>query len=141
MKVGTLGSSGERVAEVTAIGRTPPVLTYFIVVSSRSNIAVTSATRSPLLPNVPTFIESGLPNYEVSAWFGIFAPANAPAEAVAKLNAEFRKAVRAPDVAQRLESLGADPMGSSAADFSKFVQSEYDKWSRVIKAAGISSEK
>lgn len=104
-------------------------------------LAVTSAARSPLLPGVPTFVEAGLPGYEVSAWFGIFAPANAPAEAVEKLNAEFRKAVRAPDVALRLEGLGATPLDSSAAEFTKFVRSEYDKWSGVIKAAGIGAEK
>lgn len=105
-------------------------------------LAVTSTSRSPLLPAVPTFIEAGLPQYEVSAWFGIFAPAKAPAEAVERLNTEFRRAVRAPDVALRLEGLGATPLDSSAEEFTRFVRAEYDKWSRVIKhAVGTSSGK
>lgn len=98
-------------------------------------LAVTSTSRSPLLPAVPTFIEAGLPQYEVSAWFGIFAPAKTPAEAVEKLNTEFRKAVRAPNVAPRLEGLGATPLDSSAEEFTRFVRAEYDKWSRVVKEA------
>lgn len=104
-------------------------------------LAVTSAARSPLMPEVATFIEAGLPQYEVTAWFGIFSPAGTPAAVVEKLNAEFVKAVRVPEVTQRLEGLGAEPLAGSAGEFSQFVRAEYDKWARVIKAAGISSEK
>jgi tripartite-type tricarboxylate transporter receptor subunit TctC len=103
-------------------------------------LAITSAKRSPLLPNVPTFAESGLPQYEVTSWFGIFTPAKTPADAVARLNTEFRKAVRSPEVTQRLEALGAEPIESSAADFSRFVQIEHDKWTKVIRSANVKAE-
>jgi tripartite-type tricarboxylate transporter receptor subunit TctC len=103
-------------------------------------IGVTAKSRSPLMPEVPTFIEAGLPQYEVTAWFGIFAPAGTPGPVVEKLNAEFVKAVRVPEVTKRLEGLGAEPLTGTAAEFSQFVRAEYDKWARVIKAANIRVE-
>lgn len=100
-------------------------------------IAVSSAKRISALPDLPTVAESGLPGFEVAAWFGVFAPASTPKPVVDKLSAEIRKAVAAPDVRQRLVDLGAEPLGSSPEDFSAFVNAEYAKWGKLINEAGI----
>jgi tripartite-type tricarboxylate transporter receptor subunit TctC len=100
-------------------------------------LAVTGAQRSAVLPELPTVAESGLPYYEVSAWFGIFAPAGVPRPVVERLNAEFVKALRDPDLRQRLASQGAEPLTSTPAEFSAYLRSEIDKWAQVVRAAGM----
>jgi tripartite-type tricarboxylate transporter receptor subunit TctC len=103
-------------------------------------LAVTGATRSAVLPDLPTVAESGVPGYEVSAWFGIFAPAGVPKPVVDRLNAEVVKAIASPDLRQRLVSQGADPVTSSPAEFAAYLQSEIAKWAKVVKAAGVQPE-
>ncbi|MBS0336527.1 MAG: tripartite tricarboxylate transporter substrate binding protein [Proteobacteria bacterium] len=103
-------------------------------------LAVTSLTRSAALPNVPTVAESGVPGYEVSAWFGLFAPAGTPAGVVAALNAETVKAMRAPDLRERLASQGADAASSTPEEFAAYVKDELGKWTRVIKASGMKAD-
>ncbi len=102
-------------------------------------LAVTGKQRSAVLPELPSVAETGtgLRDYEVSAWFGIFAPAGVSAPVVQRLNAEFVKAMQQPDLKQRLESLGADPLTSSSEEFSTYLRSEIDKWGKVVKAAGM----
>jgi tripartite-type tricarboxylate transporter receptor subunit TctC len=100
-------------------------------------LAVTGTQRSPVLPELPTVAESGLPGYEVSAWFGIFAPAGLPQPVTQRLNAEFVKVMRDADLKQRLASLGADPLTSSPEQFSAYLRSEIDKWAKVVKASGM----
>ncbi|MFM9886399.1 MAG: Bug family tripartite tricarboxylate transporter substrate binding protein [Burkholderiales bacterium] len=103
-------------------------------------IAVTGKERSGVLPTVRTIAESGLPEYEVSAWFGIFAPANLPAPVVQSLNKEVVRIMQLADVRERLASQGAEPMSGSSAAFTEFVRGELAKWSGVVKAAGMRSE-
>jgi tripartite-type tricarboxylate transporter receptor subunit TctC len=100
-------------------------------------LAVTGAQRSPVLPSLPTVAESGLPGYEVSAWFGIFAPAGLPQPVAQRLNAEFVKVMREPDLKQRLAGLGADALTSTPEEFSSYLRSEIDKWAKVVKASGM----
>ena len=100
-------------------------------------IAVTSAQRSSALPELPTVAESGVPGYEVSAWFGIFGPAGLPAAVAQRLNAEFVKAVQQPDLRQRLASQGAEPLTSTPEEFASYLRSEIDKWAKVVKASGM----
>ncbi|HTO47655.1 MAG TPA: tripartite tricarboxylate transporter substrate binding protein [Burkholderiales bacterium] len=100
-------------------------------------LAVTGAQRSSVLPELPTVAESGIPGYEVSAWFGIFAPAGVPQPAVQRLNAEFVKALEQPDLRQRLASQGAEPLTSTPDEFAVYLRSEIDKWAKVVKAAGM----
>jgi tripartite-type tricarboxylate transporter receptor subunit TctC len=100
-------------------------------------LAVTGAQRSAVLPNLPTVAESGLPGYEVSAWFGIFAPAGVPQPVAQRLNAEFVKVMQQPDLKQRLASLGADPLTSTPEEFSSYLRSEIDKWAKVVKTSGM----
>lgn len=100
-------------------------------------LAVTGSARSALLPNVPTVAESGLPGYEVSAWFGIFAPAGVPQPVVERLHAGIEAAVGMQDVQQRLRDLGAEPEKGTVAAFTEFTRTETGKWAEVVKKAGL----
>jgi len=100
-------------------------------------LAVTSRERLPALPTVPTMIEAGVPDFDVSAWFGLFAPAATPPAVIARLNAELEKALLLPDVRDRLASLGALPMGGTPAEFGNFVRNENLRWANVVKASGM----
>jgi tripartite-type tricarboxylate transporter receptor subunit TctC len=102
-------------------------------------IAVTSATRSTLLPNVPTVSESGLPGYDVSSWYGLFAPLGTPAAVISKLNTETAAALKSPDVTERLAQMGASAAPTSPDEFGKHVRSEIARWSPVVKASGATA--
>jgi tripartite-type tricarboxylate transporter receptor subunit TctC len=99
-------------------------------------IAVTSATRSPVLPNVPTVQESGVKGYEVTSWYGVFAPPSTPAAIVSKLHGELTTMLKAPDVLKRLATLGAEPSGMGPEEFGRHVRSEIARWAKVVKASG-----
>jgi tripartite-type tricarboxylate transporter receptor subunit TctC len=103
-------------------------------------VAVTGKARSSVLPGVPTVAESGLSGYEVSAWFGIFAPAGLPATITQRLNAEIVRVMGLADVRERLASQGAEPMASASDAFAEYVRTELTKWAGVVKAAGMRSE-
>ncbi|PVY79732.1 tripartite-type tricarboxylate transporter receptor subunit TctC [Cupriavidus alkaliphilus] len=100
-------------------------------------LAVTSPQRSPVLPDVPTVQESGLPGYVVNSWFGLFAPAGTPPEIVARLQKAAAGVLAEPAVRQRIEQLGAMPGGDTPAAFAAIIRADHDKWSRVIRQAGI----
>jgi tripartite-type tricarboxylate transporter receptor subunit TctC len=100
-------------------------------------IAVGSAKRQPLLPDVPTVQESGLPDFEVNSWYGICAPAAVPAPILDKLNADLHAVLRIPDVEQRLTELGMPPAPTTREEFDKFIRGEIARWAQVIKDAGI----
>jgi tripartite-type tricarboxylate transporter receptor subunit TctC len=99
-------------------------------------LAVTTARRSPLAPDLPTIAESGLPGFDINTWFGIFAPAGTPKEIVEKLHAEFVRALAAPDVHGKMVNLGAEPVGNRPEEFAAYIKSEAEKYARVIKASG-----
>jgi tripartite-type tricarboxylate transporter receptor subunit TctC len=100
-------------------------------------IAVTSGTRSKLLPDLPTVAESGLPGYDVRGWFGMFAPAGLSRELVTKLNAEAKRALQAPEVTRRIMSDGAEVIASSPEEFAAEVRAENAKWRDLVKRVGI----
>ncbi|AOZ03429.1 ABC transporter substrate-binding protein [Cupriavidus sp. USMAHM13] len=100
-------------------------------------LAVTGKQRSAVLPEVPTFAESGLPGYEVNSWFGLLAPAGTPAERVGKLQQAVAKVLALPEVRQRIQQLGAEPGGDSPAAFAAILRADTAKWSAVIRQAGI----
>lgn len=100
-------------------------------------IAVANARRSSAFPEVPTIAESGVPGYEVSAWYGLFAPAGTSPAIVQRLQAEVVSALKDPALLQRLSALGAEPAGSTPEELSRFVRSEYEKWGKVVRQAGI----
>jgi tripartite-type tricarboxylate transporter receptor subunit TctC len=113
----------------------PPAMPYLKAGRLRP-LGVTGAKRSPLLPDVPTVSEAGLPGFEVTSWYGLFAPAAVPSSVVTRVNADVAAILEAPDLKQRLEQLGADPAPQSSADFARYVREEIAKWAKVVKASG-----
>jgi tripartite-type tricarboxylate transporter receptor subunit TctC len=99
-------------------------------------LAVTTAKRTALAPDLPTIAESGLPDFDISTWFGVFAPAGTPKETLDRLHAEFTKALAAPDVREKMLALGAEPVGNRPEEFAAYIRAERDKYARVIKASG-----
>ena len=99
-------------------------------------LAVTSAARSPVAPDVPTVAESGLPGYEAIAWNGLLAPAGTPPEVLARLSAELKKVLAAPDVKDKFEAQGFAASWNSSEDFGRFMSAEVDKWAKVVKVSG-----
>jgi tripartite-type tricarboxylate transporter receptor subunit TctC len=102
-------------------------------------LAVTSETRLPYLPDVPTVAESGFPGYEISSWQGVFAPAGTRPDVVGKINGELQRMLSDPMVRQRMAKEGADPVGSTPQQFAVRVASEVDKWAKVAKSAGLTA--
>jgi len=99
-------------------------------------LAVTSATRAPALPDVPTVAESGLPGFEASSWFGILAPAGTSPAIIAKINGEVAKWLASPEGKEKLASIGANAAGGSPEDFARHIQAETAKWAKVVKESG-----
>jgi tripartite-type tricarboxylate transporter receptor subunit TctC len=100
-------------------------------------LAVTSARRSPVLPDVPTVQESGLPGYEVTGWYGVLAPAGTPSAIVAKIHSDVVVALKTPEVSGRLRNDGAEAVGSTPAEFVDFIKAESTKWGGVVRKLGI----
>ena len=100
-------------------------------------LGVTSAQRTPLLPDVPTIAEAGVPGYVVDGWFGLFAPTGTPDAIVRKLNTEVARILQEPEVRKQLLDQGAVPGAGSPDAFAKFVRTEHDRWAEVIRRANI----
>ena len=103
-------------------------------------IAIAAPTRTPLLPDVATFDESGLPGFEASTWFGVMTRAGVPQTIIATLNEAINRGLRLDDVRNRLASLDAEPAGGTSGEFAAFLKSERVKWGAVVKDAGIKPE-
>ncbi|MFO1324915.1 MAG: tripartite tricarboxylate transporter substrate binding protein [Burkholderiales bacterium] len=103
-------------------------------------LGVTGAKRSALVPDLPTIAESGVPGFVSDTWFGVFVPAGTPREIVQRLNAEINRILAMPDFREKLETLGAEPVGGTPEQFAAEVRSETAKWARVIREAGIKLE-
>ena len=99
-------------------------------------LAVTTAKRSPIAPDVPTLAEAGLAGYEIGSWQGVFAPAGTPVDVVKRLNTEIVKIINMPDVREKLVGLGAEPVGNTPDEFAALVKSEVVKWAAVVKQSG-----
>ena len=119
-----------------------PVLTSMPMVKSGRvrALAVTTAQRSALLPEVPTVAEAGVKGYEAGNWFGVFAPAGTPREIVARVNEAINKSMTRPEMKEKLASQGADALTGSPADLAALVQRELAKFAAIIKAAGVRIE-
>ncbi len=101
-------------------------------------IAMASARRSRILPDVPTVAESGVPGFDVSVWYSVLAAAGTPAPIVQKLNAEIIRAMRAPEVKEKIEGFGYDIVGSTPEQLDSFIKSEIVRWGKVVKDSGAS---
>jgi tripartite-type tricarboxylate transporter receptor subunit TctC len=117
----------------------PPALPHIQSGKLRA-LAVTSARRSALLPDLPTMGEAGLPGFDVSAWFGLFAPAGTPPEIVTRVQAEAVRALRSPEVRERIAALGFDPLGMTTEESAAYVKAETARWAKIIKASGARAD-
>ena len=118
---------------------TPNVLPHIRAGKLRA-LGVTTAKRSSFTPELPTVAESGVPGYEVTAWFGLVAPANTPRDIVARLNAEVNRVLALPDTKDRFQKAGVEPTGGSPEDFARFIRGEVDKWGKVVRDASIRAD-
>jgi tripartite-type tricarboxylate transporter receptor subunit TctC len=100
-------------------------------------LAISAPQRSPEYPDVPTFAEAGLPQYETNAWYSMHAPAGTPPDIVRRLNSELVAILKDPDILARFKQLSTEPVGNSPEEFAAFVRTELDKYARIIKAANI----
>jgi tripartite-type tricarboxylate transporter receptor subunit TctC len=112
----------------------------FIAGGKLRALAVSSATRAPKLPQVPTFAEAGLPQYELTHWVGLVAPARTPPAVLEKLHRETLRALGADDVRARYAEMGAAPAPTPAIEFNAFLKTEVDRWQKVVREQGIQAE-
>jgi tripartite-type tricarboxylate transporter receptor subunit TctC len=103
-------------------------------------LAVTRASRSPALPDLPTVAEAGVPGFELNSWYGVVAPGGTPREIVAKLHGEIVRVINSRDVRERLENEGIEPAGTTPDDFAKYIQAEIRKWTQVVQRSGARAE-
>lgn len=123
--------------EVNWILGSPISVLQLVKAGRLKGIAVTGVARSKVLPELPTIAESGVPGYEVTAWFGLFAPARVPPAILDKLYAEAKNAVQSPEVARRMQIEGTDVVGNPPQEFTAQVKQEFDKWRQLVKQAGL----
>ncbi len=103
-------------------------------------LAVTTAGRQAAFPDLPTVAEAGVPGYEISTWYGIWAPAGTPAGVVARLQAAVASALRGAEARERMAALGAQPVADAPEDFARFVRSEFERWGRLVRDARIKAD-
>jgi tripartite-type tricarboxylate transporter receptor subunit TctC len=119
---------------------TIPVVVQHIKTGKLRALGVTSIRRSPSLPDIPAIAEAGVRGYEVVGWYGVLAPAGVPKEIIMRLNTEIARALRAPDLQERLLRDGAEPVGNTPDEFRAYIEADVVKWAKVIEAAGIRFE-
>jgi len=123
--------------QVDLLFETPIAAAPYIKSGKLRAIAVSSAQRTPSLPNVPTMMESGVPDYNVVSWQGVFAPAGTPKPIVERLHTEIMKILAQPDMKARLAQLGMDEQPMTTEQFAKFQKDEVAKWAEVVKSGHI----
>ncbi len=119
---------------------TPQTVIPFIKAGKLRALAVSSAKRLPVLPDVPTVAESGYKGFDVSSWYGILAPAGTPANVVATVNTEVNKLLAQPDMRAAIQAQGAEPETMTSAQFSALLKADYAKWKGIVEASGAKIE-
>jgi tripartite-type tricarboxylate transporter receptor subunit TctC len=117
-----------------------PPMVPLIKSGKMRGLGVSGASRSDLLPGIPTMQEAGVPGYEALTWYGLYAPAGAPRDAIARTHDEMEKALRRPDVRERFVGLGIDIVASTPEYLARYLQNEATKWAEVIRSAGVKLE-
>jgi tripartite-type tricarboxylate transporter receptor subunit TctC len=126
--------------QIQLVFASTPVALPHIKTGRLRALAVSSAKRTPLAPELPTVAEAGVPGFEFDSWWSLLAPARTPAALIGSLNAEVRRTLKLADVRERFVDLGVDPVYSSPAEYSAFLHREIDKFARLIKAIGLKPE-
>jgi tripartite-type tricarboxylate transporter receptor subunit TctC len=119
---------------------TVPSVVNFVRSGQLRSLGVASAQRAPQMPDVPTFIEAGVPEYLMDYWYCLVAPAATPKDVQARLNGAVREVMRMPEVAASLDKMGLLPLTMSAEEFAAYVRKENERWAAVVKAAGIKAD-
>ncbi len=119
---------------------TPPSVMGHVQAGKLKAYAVTSKTRHPMLPNVPTTGEAGMPGFELEAWVGLFAPAGTPPEVIAKLSENVKKALELPETKQRAATLGVEPRYLGPDELAALVRKDTEYWAKVIKSRNITAD-
>jgi tripartite-type tricarboxylate transporter receptor subunit TctC len=119
---------------------TPPIALPMLKAGKLRSLAVTSAKRLPLLPNVPTVAEQGYAGFQAEDWKALVAPAGTPAEVVQRLNAEVNKALKDPDTVAKLREEGSEPRGGSPADLATVIKAENTRWGTIVRESGAKAE-
>jgi tripartite-type tricarboxylate transporter receptor subunit TctC len=122
---------------VTVMFGPPPAVLPHVEAGKLKVLAVSSSMRSPLFPEFPTVSEAGIPGYEAVGWFGLFAPAKTPKELMAKIAGETGRALKGPEMQQRLASMGAVPAPNTPDEFAAFIEADTAKWAKLMASAGI----
>ena len=122
-----------------------PITGYPAIASQMSTgkfrvLATVNPRRSEFLPDVPTFAEAGLPGVELVSWFGIIAPAGTPRPIINRLNAEFNRALKRPDVRERFAQQGLETSGGTPEEMARRIRTDYERYSRIVKATGIKGD-
>jgi tripartite-type tricarboxylate transporter receptor subunit TctC len=125
--------------DVQVLFATAPGTSDYIKTGRLRALAVTSASRAELLPELPT-VADFVPGYETSQWYGLSAPKNTPAEIIARLNREINAAITEPAMKARLAAIGGEPLPGSPGEFGRLIAEETEKWGKVVRAAGIKPE-
>ena len=135
-----LGLTALLAGEISLYFANVPAVIRHVQAGKLRPIALSGTKRTAAVPGIPTVAESGLPGFEVTSWFGISAPARTPRPVVDRLHGEIVRALNTPDLRERMQGMGADPVGNTPEQYTAFVQNEIVKWGKVIKAAGIKGE-
>lgn len=119
---------------------TAPSVIHHLQSGRLRGLAVTSAQRAPLVPDLPTVSEAGVPGYEAGAWQGLLVPTGTRREIISRLQAESSKVLKLPEVKERMDATGLTPIGSTPEDFGAFLRSEIEKWGKVVRSVGMRIE-
>ncbi len=122
-----------------AFNAAPASMTY-LRANRLKGLGITSASRHPLVPNIPTFIEAGVPNFTIAHWYGVLAPAGTPPAVIRLLHAEMQKALQTAEVKERFASLALDIVGSTPGEFADVIATDVKRWHEVVAKAGIRIE-
>ena len=123
--------------QIEVLFHNAPVLLPHVKAGTLRPIAITSAKRSPALPDIPTMSESGVPGFEITAWFGVMAPGGTPQPLIQKLSADIQRVVAMPEIRDRILADASEPVGNRPEEYAAFIQSEVAKWRGVIKQANM----
>jgi len=141
MHVAYRGSGGARTdvlaGQVQMMFDSVPTMAPLVLAKEVKALATTGKERSPILPDVPTMAEAGVPGYEATLWVGVMAPAGTPKPIIDLLNTEINKILARPDVKETLAKQGAVGMSMTPAEFDAFLRAQIAKWEKVVKSAGL----